>query len=226
MLRKSGKKVITIDILTDRLPVEPAVEQHWLVSGYCEEGLMEIGDGKYRESIYRNPDDLDIKMPSNNEALIQFIAAEPAFKGIGEVTARKLGKHFGSTLTSVLRTRDHKKLREVLTEKATDDLISGCEKYKNLRYAKWLSDQRIPLSVQKKLFKLHGAESINQIRSNPFLLLTFGLSFTECTDIALKRFGISLTDDRRRQAAVEQSLMQHCSAGHTTATSGDLTPGI
>jgi exodeoxyribonuclease V alpha subunit len=85
-----------------------------------------------------------------------------------------------------------------------------------------LSNHGIPLSVQRRLFKAHGESAVDQIKCNPYSLLTFGLTFEQTEKIATSQFGLSKNDDRRFAAATEQALIKHCGRGHTCATSSDL----
>lgn len=220
---KSTKVVVVVDVPTQNLPIEPAMGQHWKMTGRCvNRDLEKNANFKITESIFRNPDSIEITMPGDSESLIQFIAKEPAFTGIGQTKARELVNHFGKKLIEILKSGDQVRLSQVVTEESAEVLIKGFEKYKNLRYTKWLTDHGIPLSIQHRLFKLHKENSIDQIRENPFTLITFGLSFAECTRIAREKFGIDRSDPRRTQAAVEQAVIDHCSLGHTAATKQDL----
>lgn len=220
---KSSKVVIVVDVPTQQLPMEPAMGQHWKITGNCENrDLEKDAHFKITESVFKNPDSIEITMPGDSESMIQFIAKEPAFPRIGQAKARELVEHFGNELTEILKRGDTDRLREVVTVESAQVLVKGFEKYANLRYSQWLTNHGIPLSVQMRLFKLHGENSIDQIQKNPFELITFGLSLDECTKIAREKFGIDRADPRRTQAAVEQAVKDHCSLGHTVATKQDL----
>jgi len=220
---RSTKVVIVVDVATEDLPIEPALGQHWKITGHCEDRELEKeAHFKVTESVFKNPDSVEVTMPGDSESMIQFIAKEPAFPLIGLTKARELVEFFGKELTEILKDGDKARLMQVVTNKSADVLIKGFEKYKNLKYTKWLTDHGIPLSVQLRLFKLHKEDSIDQIRKNPFTLITFGVSFSECTKIAREKFNIDRTDPRRTQAAVEQAVKDHCSLGHTVATAQDL----
>jgi len=220
---KSTKVVIVVDVQTEALPIEPALGQHWTIKGLCEQrNLEKRSDFHLTESVFKNPESIELTMPADSESMIQFIAEEPAFPGIGVEKARGLVEYFGKDLTGILNTGNKVRLMEVVTEGSADVLIKGFEKYKNLKYTQWLTDHGVPLSIQLKLFKLHKEESIDAIRKNSFELLMFGLNFKECSKIAREKFGLDLSDPRRTQAAVEQAVKDHCSLGHTVATEQDL----
>lgn len=220
---KSAKVVVVVDVATEALPIEPAMGQQWKIAGQCQNRELEK-EAHFRitESVFKDPDSVEITMPGDSESMVQFIAREPAFPRIGQTKARELVEHFGEELTEILKNGDRERLTEVVTNESAEVLIKGFEKYKNLRYSQWLTSHSVPLSIQLRLFKLHKEDSIDQIRKNPFVLITFGLSFAECTKIAREKFGIARTDPRRTQAAVEQAVKDHCSLGHTVATEQDL----
>lgn len=220
---KSTKLVIVVDVATENLPIEPALGQQWIIKGNAENReLDKTAHFKVLESVFTNPDSLELTMPGDSESLIRFIADEPAFKGVGTEKARELVEHFGKNLIETLKKGDTTQLEEVVTPKTAEVLVKGFEKYSNLKYAQWLTNHGVPFSVQSRLFKLHKERSIDQIRDNPFQLITFGLDFKECTKIALEKFGIAKNDPRRTQAAVEEAVKDHCALGHTLATKQDL----
>lgn len=220
---KSTKLVIVVDIATENLPMEPALGQQWIIKGQSENRpLDKTAHFQVIESVFKDPDSVEVTMPGDSESLLRFIADEPAFKGVGTEKARELVEHFGKNLVETLQKGDTAQLEKVVTPKTAEVLVKGFEKYSNLKYAQWLTNHGVPFSVQSRLFKLHKERSIDQIRNNPFELITFGLDFKECTKIALEKFGIEKNDPRRTQAAVEEAVKDHCALGHTLATKQDL----
>jgi len=219
---KSAKVIVQVDIPTQSLPVEAAVGQVWELYGPCDEEIIEQNGYKIRQAVWRNPISCELKMPATNESLIQFLALDPDFRGIGSVKARKLVQAMGNDLVRLATIGDREAFREYLTDDSIAALIEGFQKYKNLRHAQFLSNHGIPLSVQRRLFKAHGESAVDLIKCNPYALLTFGLTFEQAEKIATNQFGLSRNDDRRFAAATEQALIKHCGRGHTFATSSDL----
>jgi exodeoxyribonuclease V alpha subunit len=219
---KSAKVIVQVDIPTQSLPVEAAVGQVWEISGPCDEEIIENNGYKIRQAVWRNPISCELKMPATYESLIQFLAFDPDFRGIGSVKARKLVQAMGNDIVRLATIGDREAFRNHLTDDSIDALIEGFQKYKNLRHAQFLSNHGIPLSVQRRLFKAHGESAVDQIKCNPYSLLTFGLTFEQTEKIATSQFGLSKNDDRRFAAATEQALIKHCGRGHTCATSSDL----
>jgi len=75
-----------------------------------------------------------------------------------------------------------------LSQKSSESLLKGFEKYSNLKYATWLTEKEIPLYIQKRLFKVHGEESIKLIKANPYHLVTFGMNFKAVDALTFKHF--------------------------------------
>jgi len=215
---KSAKIVVVIDIPTEALPVEPAVGQIWEVEGLAEEQQIAKDGFLIKESTMRNPDRCELRMPADAEGLIRFIAEDPAFVRIGTVKARQLVEHFGHDLVRLATSGDREALRGHLTDQSIDALITGFERYKNLRHAKWLSGHGIPLTIQRRLFKAHGETSIDMIRENAYVLITFGMKFRDVESIAKRYFNLGEDDPRRLAAAAERALIDHCRDYHTLAS--------
>ena len=219
---ESTKVIVQVDIPTQWLPVEAAAGQVWELEGPCNEEIIVNNGYKIRQAVWRNPSFCELKMPATNESLVQFVADSPDFRGIGSVKARKLVQSLGNNLVRLATSGDREAFRSHLTDDSIDALIDGFQKYKNLRHAQFLSNHGIPLSVQHRLFKAHGENAVDEIKSNPYALLTFGLTFETTEKIATRQFGIATDDSRRLSAATEQALIKHCRLGHTFATSSDL----
>ncbi|EHO0531194.1 hypothetical protein KH719_004802, partial [Salmonella enterica subsp. enterica serovar Typhimurium] len=104
--------------------------------------------------------------PETGEQLIRFIARESDFKGIGESKARALWELLGKDFHSTVRKDAHEsreRLRSVLSEDSINALFEGYAKYKNLAYCNWMTEHKIPASIQQRLLKHHGEESIEAI---------------------------------------------------------------
>ncbi len=133
----SGKYFVTIKIKPDSIPVKPTVGQYWSVKGNRQIKEMNNGDYLMQQHIYESPEYIECTLPETGEQLIQFIANENEFTGIGESKARALwellGKNFHATLRSnTPETRN--KLRGVLSDASIKALFTGYAKYKNLAY--------------------------------------------------------------------------------------------
>ncbi|QXN25538.1 AAA family ATPase [Shewanella xiamenensis] len=223
----SGKYYVTIKVDPDALPVKPAIGQYWLVKGDRDIKNVDIGDYVMQQHTYQSPDHVECRLPETGEQLIQFIAREHDFKGIGESKARALwellGKDFHATLNNDT-PESRILLKSVLSEDSITALFEGYAKYKNLAYCNWMSEHKIPASVQQRLLKYHSEQSIKAIKQNPYVLIGFGMSFTEVDSISQSKLGVTLSDDRRLSAALEIAIRKEIEKGHTYTVQTNLHP--
>ncbi|MCC2607931.1 AAA family ATPase [Planctobacterium marinum] len=224
----SGKYYVTIKANPDEIPVQPTLGQHWSVKGLRSIEEMETGDYMMQQHTYESPEHIECSLPETGEQLIRFIAKEADFKGIGESKARALWKLLGKNFHSTVKkdTPDSRgRLRNVLSEDSVNALFAGYAKYKNLAYCNWMTDHKIPASIQQRLLKHHGEDSIEAIKQNPYVLIGFGMSFSDI-DILVKedRFEVTDCDHRRLSAALEASIRKEIEKGHTYTTQAILRP--
>ncbi|EOB3920746.1 ATP-dependent RecD-like DNA helicase [Vibrio parahaemolyticus] len=208
---------VSVGVYFDELPVKPSVGQHWKVAGVKDIKNVDVGDYTILEHTYSNAV-LECSMPTTPEAFVAFIAAQKDFKGIGEKKARTLWFRFQHRLYELLEDdneHNRKQLAEELTENAINCLYAGYEKYANLKSANWMSKHDIPFDVQQRLFKYHGKKTMDAIKSDPYRLMTFGLSFDAADELAKDKFFVLPADERRLVAAVETSLQKEVGKGHT-----------
>ncbi len=178
----SGKYYVTIKADPDAIPVQPALGQHWSVKGTRLVEEVETGDFVMQQHTYESPEHIECSLPETGEQLIRFIARESDFKGIGESKARALWELLGKDFHPTVRKDTHEsreRLRSVLSEDSINALFEGYAKYKNLAYCNWMTEHKIPASIQQRLLKHHGEESIEAIKQNPYVLIGFGMSFTD-----------------------------------------------
>lgn len=214
----SGKYSVSVRTKLESLPTEPAVGQHWAIEGKRKVSQHDINGFKIDQHTYDAPTSIECCLPETGEQLIQFIANEPDFKGIGQSKARALWDALGKDFHDIARKDNEdsrKRLREHLTEDSIDSLFKGYEKYKNLRDFNWMSKHKIPASVQQKLIKYHGEKSLNQLRRNPYLLMTFGMSFKTTDDLAQTLFECMPSNENRLSAALEWVLVEDIKRGNT-----------
>ncbi|MCL1078610.1 AAA family ATPase [Parashewanella spongiae] len=224
----SGKYYVTIKVKPDKMPIPLALGQHWTVKGARLVEERKTGDYVMQQHTYESPEHIQCNLPETGEQLIRFIAREGDFKGIGESKARALWELLGGNFHSTVKKNSpesRQKLREVLSEDCISTLYEGYAKYKNLAYCNWMTDHKIPSSVQQRLLKHHGEESVVAIKYNPYVLIGFGMSFTDVDkQLELEQFKISNCDPRRLSAALETAIRKEIEKGHTYTTKANLRP--
>ena len=226
----SGKYYVTVKANPDSLPAQPSVGQHWSVVGLRSVAEVSHGDYLMQQHIYENPEKIECQLPETGEQLIQFIAKEKDFKGIGESKARAIWSALGRDFHSIVQTdslESRKRFRDILSEESIEALYAGYAKYKNLAYCNWMSERKIPTRVQQRLLKHHGEKSIQAIQDNPYLLIGFGMSF-EQIDLTMPNWhlknDITPSDDRRLSAALEIAIRKEIEKGHTYTNHSSLRP--
>lgn len=228
----SGKYYVTIKADPDAIPVQPALGQHWSVKGYRLIEEMETGDYVMQQHTYESPEHIECSLPETGEQLIRFIARESDFKGIGESKARALWELLGKDFHSTVRKdtpESRERLRSVLSEDSINALLEGYAKYKNLAYCNWMTEHKIPASIQQRLLKHHGEKSIEAIKQNPYVLIGFGMSFTDVDNLINSnsiqlKLEVANCDQRRLSAALETAIRKEIEKGHTYTTQAALRP--
>jgi exodeoxyribonuclease V alpha subunit len=228
----SGKYYVTIKADPDAIPVQPALGQHWSVKGHRLIEEMETGDYVMQQHTYESPEHIECSLPETGEQLIRFIARESDFKGIGESKARALWELLGKDFHSTVRIdapESRERLRSVLSEDSINALLEGYAKYKNLAYCNWMTEHKIPASIQQRLLKHHGEKSIEAIKQNPYVLIGFGMSFTDVDNLINSnskqlKLEVANCDQRRLSAALETAIRKEIEKGHTYTTQAALRP--
>jgi exodeoxyribonuclease V alpha subunit len=209
------------------LPVEPAKGQQWKVKGVRQVGEVErAGYKPIKQHTYAEFEEIKCTLPHDHESLITFIANSDDFRGIGESKARALVERFKVDTHYILKKRrecDYEPLREILSDKSIDALYEGYEKYKNLAASNYLTNLNVPSDIQYKLFAFHNEHSLDAVKQNPYLLMTFGMKFDDVDAIAKQHFDAKNDDLNRLEAVVELAMQkEEISKGHTFTTHSAL----
>ena len=98
---QTARQIVVVKSKPELLPMMPVTGQHWQVFGPIEEHQSER-NGVLITELHVCPSRCQVTLPNDGEQFIKFIAAEPAFKGIGEVKARELWHMFGQPIYDIL----------------------------------------------------------------------------------------------------------------------------
>lgn len=222
--QRSARYSIQVWAKDKRLSVEPAPGQIWQIEGTPSVQKIEVGNYLQEVHIYKRPTRVVFILPNTGETFIQFIAKDPAFKGIGEAKARTLWEAFGTRIHTMLTEESSAEAREAfapyLSETSINALFAGYEKYANLQHTVWMSNQSIPANVQRRVIKYHEENVVQVLQRNPYELIHFGMSYaqvkalverttwTECPDM----------DEQRIRAAAYLGLNRALRDGSTYAS--------
>lgn len=213
----SARTIAVITAQVSQLVVMPSAGQHWRISGEFIEKDVIYDTYSITQQHWFNPFELNLILPEDGESFVTFIAKDRDFKGIGSVKARELWFRFGKTIFSIIESNNIDALKELLSNSAIENLINGFSKYEILKFSSWLTDHKIPISVQHKLFKFHKNKSIETIQDNPYCLVTFGMTFKVVDSLAKKYFSIEVNDKKRLIACVQVALQSQSHHGNTIA---------
>tara|TARA_R110001592_G_scaffold356543_2_gene658683 strand:- start:55119 stop:57275 length:2157 start_codon:yes stop_codon:yes gene_type:complete len=228
-LINNGKFIVSVKTKINALPVEPSIGQHWHTQGDRKITDLDSNGFQLKQHIYENPKIIQCILPETGDQLITFIAANKDFKGIGESKARELWSVFGDKIYAIATHRSLENellLQSILTKTSIDSLYEGFIKYSNLSACYWMAKHKIPSSIQQRIIRYHGPETIEAIRKNPFVLLAFGMSFKNSDEISSKYFKLKDDDPKRLTAAVEDVLRDQISKGHTYTGVSALFPAL
>ncbi len=221
---------------------EPEIGQVWKVNGeiYTEEKPSHLKYGTDKHHDIRKAKQCVCILPKTKEAFISFIKEIDAFKGVGENKAEDLWSEFK---LETLKHMEHKRtsaLETVVTPKIARVLIKGYSKYRNLKYAVWLTSKEIPIDVQRMIFEFqpivntqrthqsgykYSIDPRTMIEENPYRLAScFSMKFNEVDKLVRSGFepDISSADPRRMVAAVSEAIRTCSKGGHTVATYDEL----
>ena len=215
--------------------MQPSIAQHWMITGRYE--MQTKSFNGFKRLVYCvQADRCECIIPSDNESLIQFIANERIFVGIGESKARAIVNKFSKKLYETITKNTASEIAAEcnLSIVSAENLKKGFRKYSNMKYARWLSDLKVPLSIVQRVIKYHKSETIDLITKNPWKLMDFGLSF-EKANIAAQSFLVKqnkmpladfLIDSRRLLASLDAAMMSICKRGHTVASRSEVKLAI
>ena len=225
----NGTFVVSVKANKDALPVEPVIGQHWHIEGDRKITYIDSNGFQLKQHTYESPEITQCTLPETGDQLITFIAANKDFKGIGESKARELWRVFGDKIYTIATHRkpeDELLLNGILTKASIDSLYEGFKKYTNLSACNWMAKHKIPSSIQQRIIRYHGPETIEAIRNNPYVLLAFGMTFGNADEISSKYFKIKDGDPKRLTAAVEHALRDQILKGHTYTNVSVLLPAL
>ena len=89
-----------------------------------------------------------------------------------------------------------------------------------------MGDIGVPSAIQQRIIRFHDESTVDQISTNPYLLVNFGMPFKDVDEIACTKFSVQIDDSRRLEAAVAISLQKEIVKGHTYADRKVIRPHL
>ncbi|WP_194727289.1 ATP-dependent DNA helicase [Noviherbaspirillum malthae] len=147
--------------------------------------------------------------------IIDWIAQSEDCAGIGSVKAGTLYRTFGLALIDHINARNIDALTEVLSEKSAHALCDAFAKHNVASTLLWLDRLAIDRRIGKKVVDFYRDHAQQKIEQNPYRLISFAVDWKKVDELARNRFGVTLDDPRRLDAAVEEVLYGGMRDGHT-----------
>lgn len=195
--------------------------QHWTIRGTptLRESVMDNGFKVKETQIDAN--EAELVRPSGRN-IISWIADCSDCPGIGQVKASRLYDRFGPTLVDHIEQKNLTALAEVISEDAAELLCNAFTKHKVANTLLWLDRVGIQRRIGKKITDFYTNKAQENIETNPYVLISFEASWKTVDELARQRFGVTLDDPRRLEAAIEESLYRGLKNGHTCLPASQL----
>ena len=163
-------------------------------------------------------------MPETLGALERYLA-NGSIKGIGEATAKKIIKKFGEDTINVFKFEPEKlaQIRGISETKAREMAESFLENWEVWQIVGFLERFGIGAENAKKVYDLLGVNAIEQIESNPYILIDIarGVDFRQIDQMALE-LGISYDNQKRVESGIKYGLIKATYNGHSCVIKENL----
>lgn len=158
-------------------------------------------------------------MPDTLDGLEKYLS-NGIIKGIGPATAKKIVDMFGEDTVNILKYEPKKlvKIRGITEKKAQEMSESFNENWSLWQIVGFLEKFSIGPNNAKKIYKALGANAIEEIKSDPYILLEIvrGVDFKQIDKMAME-LGIAYDNERRVKSGIKYSLLLSSYNGHTCA---------
>ena len=163
-------------------------------------------------------------MPETLEALERYLA-NGTIKGIGEITARKIIKKFGEDTISIFKFNPERlaEIKGISESKAQEISESFIENWEVWQIVGFLERFGLGAEYAKKIYDLLGIDAIEQIESNPYILVDLARSvdFKQIDQMALK-LGIDYENQKRVESGIKYALIKSTYNGHSCVIKNNL----
>ena len=169
-------------------------------------------------------DTFEKMMPQTMGALQRYLA-NGNIKGVGEATARRIVDRFGEDTIKILRDEPIRlaEIRGISENKAREISESFIQNWEVWQIVGFLEKFGIGAEYAKKVFELYGTNAIEEIESNPYVLidLTRGIDFKQIDQMALE-IGINYDNEKRITSGIKYGLIKITYNGHSCVLKENL----
>lgn len=163
-------------------------------------------------------------MPQTLGALERYLA-KGNIKGIGEAIAKRIIRTFGEETIHVFKYEPERlaTIRGISKEGAKEMSTQFIENWEVWQIVGFLERFGIGAEYAKKVFDLYGTNAIEEIESNPYILidLTRGVDFKQIDKMALD-LGISYDNDKRIESGIKYGLIRSTYNGNSCVLKENL----
>lgn len=169
-------------------------------------------------------DTFEKMMPQTLGALERYLA-NGNIKGIGEALAKRIIKKFGDDTIHVFKYEPERlaEVKGISESKAKEMSESFVENWEVWQIVGFLERFGIGAEYAKKVFDLYGAKAIEEIESNPYILieLSRGVDFKQIDKMALD-LGINYDNEKRIVSGIKYGLIKSTYNGHSCVLKNNL----
>ena len=170
-------------------------------------------------------DFLKASTPSSTEGIRRYLASG-MIRGIGQVYAARLVKHFGPTVFDIIEEQPDR-LRDVegIGPKRASRIIESWAEQKAVREIMvFLHAHGVGTARAVRIYRTYGNDSVTVMRQNPYRLARDirGIGFRTADTIA-RTLGIEITAMVRVRAGISFALTEATGQGHCALPVADLT---
>ena len=163
-------------------------------------------------------------MPQTLGALEKYLS-NGNIKGIGEATAKRIIRKFGEETINVFKYEPSRltEIRGISENKAKEMSEDFVQKWEVWQIVGFLERFGIGAEYAKKVFDLFGINAIEEIESNPYILIdiTRGVDFKQIDKMALD-LGMNSDNDKRVSSGVKYGLIRSTYNGNSTVLKDNL----
>ena len=169
-------------------------------------------------------DTFEKMMPQTLGALERYLA-NGNIKGIGEALAKRIIKKFGEDTIHVFKYEPEKlaEIRGISESKAKEMSESFIENWEVWQIVGFLERFGIGAEHAKKVFDLYGTKAIEEIESNPYVLIDLarGVDFKQIDKMALD-LGMNYDNEKRVISGIKYGLIKSTYNGHACVLKNNL----
>ena len=163
-------------------------------------------------------------MPQTLSALEKYLA-NGNIKGIGQALAKRIIKKFGEETIFVFKHEPLKlaQVKGISEEKAKEISESFIENWEVWQIVGFLEKFGIGAEHAKKVFDLYGVKAIEEIESNPYVLIDIarGVDFKQIDKMAID-LGINYDNQKRVTSGIKNGLIRSTYNGHACVQKDNL----